>query len=228
MSMSRQLMTSALLAIIFLLSVSFTNAQSTQKKTDQKRTEQKSAEQKKSEDVDEEARIQKNMLLVNLTALDNDTVNLNSSLERAVVKTEIADIAWKLDKQWARQLLKDAFEFALPDKETRRKFQKIKKGDNPFEPTKEMIPQMLVRNKVLAVARRDPAFADELAKIAKEEMGALEEVHAYASSAFAAFQADDKKQAMEYARKIFDTDPSQGSAGGAIASIAILDRDEAD
>src|SRR5215510_14163509 len=248
MSMSNQMMTLALLAVIFTMAVTFTNAQSTQNKPTQKKAEQrntaqnsaaqksveqksqeqKGPEQKKSQDIDDEAQIRKSMLLGDLSALDNDVVNLNSSLARAVVKTEIADVAWNLDKRWARQLLKDAFELALPDKEARRKLQKVKKGDYPLEPTKETIPPRLVRSKVLAVARRDPAFADELAKIAKEEMGDLEEVSAYASSAYAAFQANDKKQAMEYTRKIFDADPSQINAGGSIASIAILDRDEAD
>src|SRR5262245_9924439 len=211
--MSKQMMTLALLAAIFPMTVTFTNAQSTQNKptqktADQKKTEQKSAGQKETQSVDDEAQIQKSMLLGDLSTLDSDAVNLNSSLARAVVKTEIADVAWNLDKRWARQLLKDAFELALPDKETRRKLQKVKRGDNPLEPTKETIPQMLVRSKVLAVARRDQAFADELAKIAKEEMGELEEVHAYSSSAHAAFQANDIKQATEYTRKIFDTDLS--------------------
>src|SRR5262245_55260951 len=224
MTMNKQLITFALFAPIFLMAASFTNAQSTQKETEQKSVGQN--EQKKTEDIEDEAQIRKSMLLSDLSALNIDAEYLDSPLARAVVKTEIADVAWNLDKQWARRLLKDAFELALPDKETRRKLREINKGANPLEPTREMIPQNEVRTKVLAIARRDPAFADELAKIAKEEMGALEEVHAYASSAFAAFQADDKKQAMEYARKIFDTDPSQGSAGGAIASIAILDRDE--
>ena len=248
MAMNKQLMTLALLVAILPMAVSFTNAQSTQNKSTQKKADQKktaqdsagqksaaqnsaaqnSAEQNETQSVEDEAQIRKSMLLGDLSALDNDAVNLNSSLARAVVKTEIADVVWNLDKQWARQLLKDAFELALPDKETRRKLQKVKKGDNPLEPTTETIPQMLVRSKVLAVARRDPAFADELAKMAKEEMGELEEVHAYSSSAYAAFQANDIKQATEYTRKIFDTDLSQGSAGGAIASIAVLNRDEAD
>src|SRR5262245_3193951 len=226
--MSKQLITVALLAAIFPMALSFTNAQSSQKNTEQKKTEQKSAQQKETENVDDETQIQKSVLLGELTALESDAVNLNPPLARAVVKTEIADVAWNLDKQWAKQLLKDALELALPEKETRRKYQKVKKGDNPVEPTKEMIPWMFVRGKVLAVARRDPAFADELAKISKEEMGAYEEVLAYSSSANAAFQADDKKQAMEYARKIFDADPSQINSGYAIAAIASLDRGEAD
>jgi hypothetical protein len=109
--MSKQSITVALFAAIFLMAASITNAQSTQKKT----------EQKKSEDVEDEAQIQKSVLLSNLSALDVDALNLNSPLARAVVKTEIADVAWNLDKQWARQLLKDAFELALPDKEMRRR-----------------------------------------------------------------------------------------------------------
>jgi hypothetical protein len=226
--MSKQLMTFALFTAIFPMAVSFTNAQSKQKKTEQKKAEQKSSEQKKTNDDDDETQIQKSALLGDLTALESDAVNLNPPIARAIVKTEIADVAWNLDKQWAKQLLRDAIQLALPDKETRSRYQKVEKGDNPVEPTKGYLPWMFVRPKVMAVARRDPAFADELAKIAKEEMGAYEEIHAYASSAHAAFQADDKKQAMEYARKIFDADPSQANAGWTIAAIANLDRGEAD
>ena len=221
--MSKQSITVALFAAIFLVTASFTNAKSTHKKT-----EQKGEEQKKTEDVEDEAQIQKSVLLSNLSALDGDAVNLNSPLARAVVKTEIADVAWNLDKQWARQLLKDAFELALPNKETRRKLQKVKKGDNPVEPTIETISQNEVRSKVLAIARRDPAFAGELARIAKEEMGEHAEGQAYSSAASAAFQADDIKQAKEYGRKIFEADPSQISAGGVIALMAVKDRGEAD
>jgi len=216
--MSKQSITVALFAAIFLMAASITNAQSAQKKT----------EQKKSEDVEDEAQIQKSVLLSNLSDLDVDAVNLNSPLARAIVKTEIADVAWNLDKQWARQLLKDAFELALPDKEMRRKLQKIKKGDNPVEPTNETIPQNEVRSKVLAIARRDPAFADELAQIAKEEMGELEEFQTYSSAAFMASQAGDMKQAKEYARKSFETDPSRGIPWGVIAQMAVKDRGEAD
>jgi len=221
--MSKQSITVALFAAIILMAASFTIAQTTQKKT-----EQKGAGQKKTEDVEDEAQIQKSVLLSNLSALDGDAVNLNSPLARAVVKTEIADVAWNLDKQWARQLLKDAFELALPNKETRRKLQKVKKGDNPVEPTIETISQNEVRSKVLAIARRDPAFAGELAQIAKEEMGEHAEGQAYGSAASAAFQADDIKQAEEYGRKIFEADPSQISAGGVIALMAVKDRGEAD
>jgi hypothetical protein len=191
--MCKQLMTFALFAAIFPIDVSFTNAQSTQKKTEQKKPEQKSAGQKKAEEVDDETQIRKSALLGDLTALESDAVNLNPPIARALVKTEIADVAWNLDEQWAKQLLKDALELALPDKETRRKYQNVKKGDNSLEPTKGYLPWLFVRPKILAVARRDPAFADELAKISKEEMGAYEEVMSYASSAHAAFQADDKK-----------------------------------
>src|SRR5262245_984930 len=127
MSMCKQLMTFSLLAAIFLMAVSFTNAQSTQKNTGQKKTEQKSAEQKgatqkgaeqkETEGADDDLQLRKSVILSELSALNIDASGLDSPLARAVVKTEIADIAWNLDKQWARQLLKDAFELALPDKE---------------------------------------------------------------------------------------------------------------
>ena len=61
--MSKQSITVALFAAIFLVTASFTNAKSTHKKT-----EQKGEEQKKTEDVEDEAQIQKSVLLSNLSA----------------------------------------------------------------------------------------------------------------------------------------------------------------
>src|SRR5262245_8937794 len=145
--MSKQLMTFVLFAAIFPIAVSITNAQSTQKNTERKKPEQKDIGQKKAEEVDDETQIQKSALLGDLTALQSEAVNLNPTGVRALVKTEIAHVAWNLDKQWAKQLLKDALELALPDKETRRKYQKVKKGDNPVEPTKGYLPWMSVRPK---------------------------------------------------------------------------------
>lgn len=65
--MSKQLITIALFAAIFLINASFTIAQSTRQKT-----EPKSAEQKASVDVDDEAQVQKGILLGDLSALDID------------------------------------------------------------------------------------------------------------------------------------------------------------
>jgi uncharacterized protein YlxW (UPF0749 family) len=57
MFMSKQSITVALFAAIFLMAVFFTNAQTAQKKSGQKR-----AEQKKIEDLEDEAQIQKSVL----------------------------------------------------------------------------------------------------------------------------------------------------------------------
>ncbi len=176
----------------------------------------------------EEIQRQKELLLSELSNLDANVVSLSSPLAKAVVKAEIADAVWGMDKRWAEQLLKEAFELALPDKETRQKLKELKKGSNPIEPTGEMLAQEQVRRKILAVAKRDAAFFEELVKLGKEQMGEAEEVKSHSSSAYEALQAGDKKQAIESINKLFDTDPTQVSVGSAIREMAIRDRAEAD
>ncbi|MDX2044286.1 MAG: hypothetical protein SF097_23965 [Acidobacteriota bacterium] len=176
----------------------------------------------------EEFQLQRELLLSELSNLDANVIGLSSTLARAVVKAEIADAVWGMDKRWAGQLLKEAFELALPDKETRQKLKELKKGSNPIEPTREMLAQEQVRRKILAVAKRDAAFFEELVKLGKEQMGEAEEVKSHSSSAYEALQAGDKKQAIESINKLFDTDPTQVSVGGAIREMAIRDRAEAD
>lgn len=191
---------------------------------------QKSGETKEREiaaGVDEVAELKKS-LLANFFALEATADKLRSPLARAVARIEIADAVWELDQDWAEKLLREAYELVLPDQEERLKYRNLSRGSNPIEPNKLAVAQNAVRQRLLSIARRDADFAKQLIERGQKEMGVAGETDSYSTLAVAAIKAGELPKAREYLLELFDTDPSQVSAGGGIRELASQNREEAD
>ena len=71
------------------------------------------------QDTDDD--LQKVALLSDVKTLAIEIPKLDSLLARALAKAEIADAAWTLDRNWAKRLLKDAYQLTyLPEEELRK------------------------------------------------------------------------------------------------------------
>lgn len=170
----------------------------------------------------------KKSLLTNFYTLEVTADKLKSPLVRAVARIEIADGVWELDQDWAEKLLREAYELALPTQEERMKYRNLTRGSNPTEPNKLAIAQNAVRQRLLSVAGRDAEFAKQLVETGQKEMGVAGETDSYSTLAVAAIKGGELPKAREYLLELFDTDPSQVSAGGGIRELASQNREEAD
>src|SRR5712691_8217196 len=68
---------------------------------------------------DDETAMQKASLLSDLQILQARAKRLNKPLARAAAEAEIGDAAWAQDRDWAKGLLREAYELTLPDEEQR-------------------------------------------------------------------------------------------------------------
>jgi hypothetical protein len=62
-----------------------------------------------------ETALRRNLLLTDLRSLEIEVLKLDKPLARALAQAEIADAVWTLDKEWAKKLLREAYELTLPD-----------------------------------------------------------------------------------------------------------------
>jgi hypothetical protein len=178
--------------------------------------------------VSAEVAAAKNSLLLELKALEADAIKLQQSLAMASAKVEIADAAWTLDQPWAAKLLREAYALTLPEEESQENLRSKPAGSIPTPPTARERAQSDVRNRVLRVAARDKALADELARLGAERLGKYEEHFRYASLASAALEAGDTEAAGKYILQSLEADPTQITAGFAILRLAARDRAAAD
>ena len=63
--------------------------------------------------------VRKSLLLSDLQALEAKADKIAAPLSRARAQAEIADAAWPLDREWAKKLLREAYELILPPEEER-------------------------------------------------------------------------------------------------------------
>jgi hypothetical protein len=124
---------------------------------------------------DDTVLFEKITLLSDLRLLEDKTSSLTSPLAKAAAGAEIADAAWELDVEWAKTLVRQAFEHTLPPKEEQERLRNIPAGAIPALPSEGARARDEVRNRVLSVARRDKNFADELMKLGAERLGKYEE-----------------------------------------------------
>src|SRR5436190_1405451 len=105
---------------------------------------------------------QKEVLLADVRSLEVESKELLKPLDAAASKAEIAAAAWTLDREWAKQLLRDALVLTFPEEAYRPKLREHVVGAPLNPPTPEDIARGMVRSRVLKIAAADPAFAREL------------------------------------------------------------------
>ena len=171
---------------------------------------------------------EKLLLLSDLRSLDEQSVKLDAPLSRALVKVEIADAAWTLDREWAEELLTKAYELTYPDEDERVKLRNKAAGSQPLPPSSVNSARMIVRSRVMKVAAREKAFADQLIRLSTEQLGNYENHLLYATLADNARQEKDMDAAGQYFLQAVDDDPSQIAAGFILIDIAKSDRAKAD
>jgi hypothetical protein len=171
----------------------------------------------------------KRVLLADLSSLAGVADKTHSPITKAAGKTEIADVVWMLDREWAQKLLLEAFNLSLPDREEKKMQNDIQsKGFSVAGPSSGAIARGLIRQRVLGIARRDPVFADKLIEAGKKDLGDWGKNATYSALAAEALKAGEIEQAGNHLTSLFDADPVDIGAGGGIREMAIYDRGEAD
>ena len=181
-----------------------------------------------SKHTDDEFAMARASLVSELQILEVRARRLDRRLARALAEAEIADAAWAHDKEWAKDLLREAYGLTLPDEESRAKLRKIPVGSPPvlFGPAGRS--GAIVGGRVLQVASRDKAFASELAKLTLSELGTYKGHMEYAFLADNAISGGDAEAASQYILKAIEADPTQIAALSATEQLASLDRAAAD
>jgi hypothetical protein len=85
--------------------------------------------------LDAEATVERNSLFFELRALDAEAAELRKPRARARAKVEIADAAWSLDMEWAKKLLREAYELTFPEDEERDRLRRQAIGEGVRPPT---------------------------------------------------------------------------------------------
>ncbi|MCP9492861.1 MAG: hypothetical protein MSG64_00230 [Pyrinomonadaceae bacterium MAG19_C2-C3] len=181
-----------------------------------------------AEKEEAERRASKIALLSDIQTLDAEAAKLDDVIARAAAKCEIADAAWTIDREWAKELLRAAYDLTFPDEEEQKQLRERPAGTAPKLPTDEEQQRAKVRSRVLAVAARDKTLADELARSGGERLGKLEEHARYADLAARAMKTGDTGDAGNYITQSLAADPTQIAAGLLILDVAAADRAAAD
>src|SRR2546423_11458202 len=172
--------------------------------------------------------VRKSLLLSDLQALEAKADKIAAPLSRARAQAEIADAAWPLDREWAKKLLREAYELILPPEEERARLRRQPVGSIGSVATGVERARSEIRSRVLQVASRDSAFADELLQTSAQEMGKYEEHFSYTSMAEKSLADGETEKAGDYLLKATEADPTQMAAGYLILEMAAKDRKAAD
>jgi hypothetical protein len=199
------------LTLIFLLPLSY-HAQSADVKSE----------------AEEDLQLVKLWMVSDLQSLNTRALKLETPLARALAKAEIADAAWALDQAWAKKLLREAYEFTLPDEEEQLKLRKRPIGAPLTLPSKNEIARNLIRGRVLQIASREKTFASELVKSGGQRLGSTEEHNMYRTLAARSMAEGDNATAGTYVLNALEADPTLLNAGLIILEIATRDRKAAD
>src|SRR6266516_285373 len=167
-------------------------------------------------------------LVFELQALAARAKRLDKSLARAAAEVEIADAVWVHDRNWAKELLREAYELTFPVEEERAKLRKTPVGAHPRWPNPANRTRETVRRRILQVAVRDSKFADGLGQLDLDQLGPGEAQSTYASLAHHALERDDQEAAGRYIRQSEDADPTQIAAAFEINQLAAKNRAAAD
>jgi hypothetical protein len=167
-------------------------------------------------------------LVSELQTLAGDSLNIEAPLARALAQAEIAEAAWLADRDWAKTLLRSAFDLTFPSEEQMSKVIVTRAGMAPVPPTIEDRARGVVRRRILQIASRDSSFGKELVQFSAEKLGTFEEQLRYAELADHALDNGSKDAAAEYILKALQADPTQIATMHAINELAKGDRGRAD
>lgn len=167
-------------------------------------------------------------LLSELQGLAARARQLEKPLARGVAEAEIADAAWSLDRELAKELLRDAYGLTFPEEAEQAKLRKRPVGAPPEMPTFLDSARSAVRRIVLRVAARDKAFANDLVVSAMEKLGSFDAHQGYASLAQSAIEANDYEAASKYLLQSIDAEPTQITGPIEINNLASKNRAAAD
>ncbi|HEX8071891.1 MAG TPA: hypothetical protein VF546_18230 [Pyrinomonadaceae bacterium] len=182
----------------------------------------------KASGSDTDVVLKRNALRFDLQALDNDARKLDKPLAQARAKTAVAVAAWALDKEWAKRLLREAYELTFPDEQERNRLRQEAVGARSRPPTEVEWARTELRNRIFAVAGRDKTFAAELSASGAQALGRMEEVERQRGLALQALRAGELAVAGQYASLSIKAEPTQGAVFELIPGIATRDRALAD
>lgn len=173
---------------------------------------------------DGEAELKRLALLADLQSLAGEASEIDEPLALALAKAEIADAAWPLDPAWPKRLLREAYELTLPGEEGA-----AKSRDKPA-PSAGADSRAAdgVRARVLQVAARDAALANELSDLGARRLEQRQAQASFGALAGQALQKGDTEAAGRYIEQSFRLDPTQMDAGFSILQLAARDRAAAD
>jgi hypothetical protein len=171
---------------------------------------------------DDATAAEKAALLTDLRALESGSKELLKPLGSAA-KTEIASAAWKLDRERAKQLLRDALPLTFHEEAYRAKLREHAAGSPVQTGSVEGMARGIVRGRILKVAAADPSFARELADTTARETGPAQEVGQYTQLASAAVGEGRLDDAGDPIRHAIEAEPTLMDIGLAINAVATRD-----
>ncbi len=167
-------------------------------------------------------------LLSELQSLGARAKLLDHPLARALAEAEVADAAWFVDRDLAKQLLREAYDLSSPGEDEQAKMRKQPAGSPPRSTRAIDTARWNVQRRIMAVARRDKLFADELTQSLTEKLGPYESQQTFAALAHEAIEDGDIDIGSKYIREAIDADPTQCNAAMEIGLLALKDRAAAD
>jgi hypothetical protein len=176
----------------------------------------------------DEENIQRISLLSDLQALETQAAQLDKPLAIALAKAELAAAAWGLNTSWAEKLLIESYELTFPEEQERTKLRNRPAGASPMLPSAGEVARNNIRNRVLEIAARDKAFAEQLLQLGAQELGRDEARQRYTSLAKRLIAAGETEAASSYILKAIAADPTLLNAGAVIFDVAARDRAAAD
>jgi hypothetical protein len=167
-------------------------------------------------------------LLAEIQSLASRAKQLDRPLARAMAEAEVADAAWFIDRDLAKQLLRDSSDLSSPDEAEQSKLRNRPVGSPSRVPAATGKARWNIRRRIMDVARRDKPFADELVQALTEKLGPSEGHQTFASLAGEAINQGDIDAGSKYIRRAIDADPTLVNASTEIGRLAIKDRAAAD
>lgn len=192
---------------------------------------QSNGQSKSEEEAKANAQELSRLVLTNsLKELESEAIKLDQPLARATAYSQIADVAWALDQDWAQSLLKRANELTYPSYEEREQGRKSlsENGDDGSSESKLERDRVRVRRRILLIAARNAKFAAELAEAIGKDLGKTRESGVNVAYANNLTKAGDVTAAGNFILSAIEADPTQVWNGYAIYALADKNRPAAD
>ncbi len=167
-------------------------------------------------------------LLADIKTLAIEIPKLDGPLARALAKAEVADAAWTLDQPWAKESLREAFRLTYLTEEEQRKVGPEAPGSAPRPPTALGRARNDVRKRILSVARRDEAFANQLLAESSTQVTKDDRQMMNAQLALIALDEGNNEAAFRSIQENISIDPTQLIFVQLVNDLAVKDRAGAD